>query len=148
MTCQDCKDLMMACLDDELNEADRRRFDEHLASCAHCAREMEEFKRLKQMTDDIALAEPEDRIWDQYWGNVYNRMERGVGWVIASVAAILLLIYGGFVAIEKLIEDPALSMLLKAGLLALLGGLAILFVSVLRERIYFWSRDRYKDVRR
>jgi len=27
-------------------------------------------------------------------------------------------------------------------------GLAILFVSVVRERIFFWSKDRYKDVRR
>ena len=148
MTCQDYKDLMMAYLDNELNETDKRRFEEHLASCAHCAREMEEFKRLKEMTDGIALAEPENRVWNQYWGNVYNRMERGVGWVISSVAAILLLVYGGFIAIERLIEDPALSILLKAGLLALLGGSAILFVSALRERIYFWSRDRYKDVRR
>jgi hypothetical protein len=39
-------------------------------------------------------------------------------------------------------------MLFKVGLLVLLVGLAILFVSVLRERIYFWKRDRYKDVRR
>ena len=148
MTCQDYKDLMMAYLDNELNEADKRRFEAHLASCAHCAREMEEFKRLKQMTDSVSLVEPEDRVWDQYWGNVYNRMERGIGWVIFSVAAILLLIYGGFMAIERLIVDPMVSILLKAGLLALLGGLAILFVSVLRERIYFWSKDRYKDVRR
>jgi hypothetical protein len=148
MTCQDCKDLMMACLDNEMNETDKRRFEEHLASCAQCAREMEEFKRLKHVTDGIVLAEPEDRVWDRYWGSVYNRMERGVGWVFFSVAAILLLIYGGFLAIEKLIEDPTLGILLKVGLLALLGGVAILFVSVLRERIYFWSRDRYKDIRR
>jgi hypothetical protein len=40
------------------------------------------------------------------------------------------------------------SVLLKAGLLALLGGLVVLFVSVLRERIFIWGRDRYKDVRR
>jgi anti-sigma factor RsiW len=148
MTCQDSKDFMMAYLDGELSEADRRRFEEHVASCRKCAGEMEEFKSLKVMTDEIALAEPEDRVWNQYWGNVYNRMERGAGWIVSSIAAILLLIYGGFMAIEWLIEDPALSMLLKAGLLALLGGLAVLFVSVLRERIYFWSRERYKDVRR
>ncbi len=148
MTCQDCKDLMMACLDNEMNEDDRRRFEEHLAGCAACAREMEEFRRLKQVTDGIALAEPEERVWQQYWGNVYNRLERGVGWAILSVAGILLLMYGGFVAIEKLIEDPALSIILKVGLLALLGGLAILFVSVLRERFYFWSRERYREVRR
>jgi hypothetical protein len=148
MTCQECKDLMMACLDNEMKETDKRKFEEHLVSCVQCAREMEEFKRLKCVTDEIALAEPEDRVWDQYWGNVYNRMERGVGWTIFSVAAILLLIYGGFWAIEELIVDPHLSILCKAGLLALLGGVAILFVSVLRERIYFWGRDRYKDVRR
>jgi anti-sigma factor RsiW len=148
MTCQDSKDLMMAYLDNEMDETDRRKFEEHIASCGQCARQMEEFKSLKQMTDSIALAEPEDRVWEQYWGSVYNRMERGVGWIVSSIAAILLLIYGGFMAIEWLIEDPALSMLLKAGLLAFLGGVAVLFVSVLRERIYFWSRDRYKDVRR
>jgi predicted anti-sigma-YlaC factor YlaD len=148
MTCQDSKDLMMAYLDNELNPTDRRKLEDHLAGCAACAREMGEFKRLKQMTDTIALAEPADRVWEQYWGNVYNRMERGVGWVIFSVAAILLLVYGGFIAIERLIEDPTLSILLKIGLLALLGGVAILFVSALRERIYFWSRDRYRDVRR
>jgi hypothetical protein len=39
-------------------------------------------------------------------------------------------------------------MLLKAGLLALILGLAVLFVSVLRERVYLWSKDRYRNVRR
>jgi uncharacterized membrane protein len=109
---------------------------------------MGEFKKLKQMTDGMAFAEPEDRIWEQYWNNVYNRLERRVGWVLFSVAAIVLLVYLGFELIETIIADPAVGVLLKAGLLALLGGLAILFVSVLRERVYFWSRDRYRDVRR
>ena len=114
MTCRDCKDLMMACLDNEMNETDKRKFEEHLGSCVQCAREMEEFKKLKCVTDGIALAEPEDRVWDQYWGNVYNRMERGIGWVIFSVAAILLLIYAGFLAIERLIADPGLSILFES----------------------------------
>ncbi|OHB67247.1 MAG: hypothetical protein A2Y77_00695 [Planctomycetes bacterium RBG_13_62_9] len=148
MTCQDHKDLMMAYLDNELNEEQRRAFEEHVASCPECARDVEEFGRLKQMTDCVVFVEPEDRVWDQYWGNVYNRIERGTGWILLSVAAIALLIFGGFELIEAVIEDPAISVLAKAGLLALLGGLAILFVSVLRERIYFWSKDRYKDVRR
>ena len=148
MTCQDYKDLMMAYLDNELDDDQRRTFEMHLASCVHCAKEMEEFKKLKQMTDSVTLVEPEDRVWDQYWNNIYNRAERGIGWVIFSVSAILLLIYGGFMAIESLIKDSTVSILLKVGLLALLGGLVILFVSVLRERIYFWSKDRYRDVRR
>ena len=84
----------------------------------------------------------------QYWGNVYNRVERSLGWILFSVAAILLTIYGGFELIEKIIRDQTVGMLLKVALLVLITGLAILFVSVLRERIYFWKKDRYRDVRR
>ena len=148
MTCQDYKDSMMAYLDNELDDEQKRAFEAHLASCPKCTQELEEFKRLKQITDSVELAEPEDRIWQQYWGGVYNRVERGIGWVVFSVAGILLLIYGGFTAIENVITDPGVGLLLKIGLLALQAGLAILFVSVIRERIYFWSKDRYKDVRR
>jgi len=148
MTCQDHKDLMMAYLDNELNDQQKRAFEEHLAGCPDCTRELAEFRKLKRMTDCVAFVEPEDRIWDQYWGNVYNRIERGAGWLLFSVAAIILFIYGGFQLIEHIIDDPTVGVLMKIGLLALLGGLVILFVSVLRERVYFWSRDRYRDVRR
>ncbi|MEN6576208.1 MAG: zf-HC2 domain-containing protein [Phycisphaerales bacterium] len=148
MTCQDHKDLMMAYLDNELNEEQRRAFEEHLAGCPDCTRELAEFRKLKRMTDCVAFVEPEDRVWEQYWGNVYNRIERGAGWLLFSVAAIILFIYGGFQLIESIIEDPTVGVLMKIGLLALLGGFVILFVSVLRERVFFWSRDRYRDVRR
>jgi len=148
MACHDYKDLMMGYLDDELSDEQKRRFEEHLAGCLECAGELEEFKRLKAITDEVTLAEPEDRLWQDYWGGIYNRIERGVGWTVFSVAAILLTIYGGFRAIEEIIRDPHVELVFKVGLLALLAGLAILFVSVLRERIYFWKRDRYKDVRR
>jgi len=148
MTCQDHKDLMMAYLDNELNDQQRRAFEAHLASCSECTKEMGEFQRLKHMTDSMTLVEPEDRVWEQYWSNLYNRMERRAGWVLSSVAAIVLSIYFGFELIETIVTDPAVGVLMKAGLLALLAGLAILFVSVLRERVYFWSRDRYRDVRR
>jgi anti-sigma factor RsiW len=148
MTCQNHKDLMMAYLDNELDEQQKRAFEAHLASCPDCAKDMKEFKKLKQMTDQVALVEPEDRVWREYWSGVYNRVERGTGWVLFSLAAIALLLYGGFLLIETIIVDPAVGVLLKLGLLALLAGLVILFVSVLRERVYFWSRDRYRDVRR
>jgi predicted anti-sigma-YlaC factor YlaD len=148
MTCQDHKDLMMAYLDNELDDEQRRAFEEHLATCPECAREMKEFAKLKQVTDSVTLVEPEDRLWEQYWGGIYNRIERRIGWMLFSIAGILLVIYGGFKAIEELVRDPAVGVLLKIGLLALIAGLAILFVSILRERIYFWSKDRYKDVRR
>lgn len=148
MTCHDYKDLMMGYLDNELSDEARRRFEEHVAGCPECAGELEEFKRLKTITDEVTLVEPEERLWQDYWNGIYNRIERGVGWIIFSIATIVLTIYGGFRAIEAVIKNPNVECLFKVGLLALLVGLAILFVSVLRERIYFWKKDRYKDVRR
>ena len=148
MTCQHYKDLMMGYLDNELEDEQKRTFEAHLESCQDCARELEGFRKLKQITDNVTLAEPEDRIWEQYWSSIYNRIERGLGWILFSVAAILLMIYGGFKAIEEIIRNPRTGLILKCGLLVLIAGLAVLFVSVLRERLYFWKKDRYKDVRR
>ena len=148
MTCHDYKDLLMGYLDNELSDEQRNRFEEHLAGCPECAGELKEFQKLKAITDEVTLVEPEDRIWQDYWNGIYNRIERSIGWIIFSVSAILLTIYGGFKLIEEIVTDATVGMLLKLGLLALIIGLAILFVSVLRERIYFWSKDRYRNVRR
>ena len=148
MTCHDWKDLMMGYLDNELDDEQKRRFEEHLAGCRECADEIKEFKHLKAITDEVTLVEPEDRIWQDYWSGIYNRIERSLGWIIFSVSAILLAIYGGFKLIETIVTNAAVGVLLKIGLLTLIIGLAILFVSVLRERIYFWSKDRYRNVRR
>ena len=148
MACDDYKDLLMSYLDDELSGEQRRQFEEHLVGCPDCAGELEEFKKLKAITDEVALVEPEDRIWQDYWSNIYNRIERGIGWIVFSVAAIALIVYGGFRAIEDLIQDTSVEITLKVGLLALIAGLAILFVSALRERLYFWKKDRYKDIKR
>jgi hypothetical protein len=148
MACNQWKDLMMGYLDNELDDRQHRQFQEHLKTCTDCAGELDEFMKLKAITDDVTLNEPQDRLWQEYWVSLYNRLERGTGWILLSLAGILLIIYGGFKAIEAVIKNPDIELTLKFGLLALLAALAILFVSVLRERLYFWRKDRYKDVRR
>ncbi len=95
MTCHDYKDLMMGYLDNELSDEQKRQFEEHLAGCSECKDELEEFRKLKAITDEVTLVEPEDRIWQDYWDGIYNRIERSAGWIVFSVAAILLVIYGG-----------------------------------------------------
>ena len=148
MTCRDYKDLMMGYLDDELDAQDRDRFKEHLAGCDDCKKELQEFEDLKRITDDVELCQPEDKLWAQYWQSIYNRIERSVGWIVFSLAAMLLLVYGGFKFIEEVIKDPTIGLLCKIGLIALVVGAAILLVSIVRERLYIRKRDRYKDVRR
>ncbi len=148
MTCREYRDMMMAYLDNELDTQQQQIFQDHVKTCVACRTELEEFNHLKEITDSVALVEPEDHIWQQYWDNVYNRVERGMGWLLFSLAGICLIIYSGFKAIEEIVHDPTVGLLLKASLLVLITGLAVLFVSVLRERLYFWKNDRYRKVRR
>ena len=148
MTCENYKNLLMGYLDEELSDDEKRQLEEHLKECSMCTAELQEFRKLKKITDEVNLVEPEDRIWQAYWSNVYNRTERCLGWIMFSIAAILLLIYAGFKGIEQIWQDPTIGILLKIGLLVLIAGLSILLVSILRERLYFYKKDRYKDVRR
>ena len=148
MTCPNYKGLMMGYLDGELDEQQQKMFTEHLNQCPDCQKELAEFKEIKQLADEMALTEPQDELWQHYWKNVYNRFERMAGWICMSIAAILLLIYGGFKLIEKIIQDPTIDIVLKIGLVALIVGVAILFVSVARERLYLQKKDPYKDIRR
>ena len=148
MTCLEYKDMMMAYLDNELDPQQQQIFQDHLKTCPACQAGLEEFSQLKDITDSVVLAEPEDHVWQQYWDNVYNRVERGIGWCLFSVAGICLVIYFGFKVIEEIVTDPTVGLLLRASLLVLITGLAVLFVSVARERLYFWKNDRYRKVRR
>ncbi len=148
MTCRDNKDLMMAYLDSELDDTQNKMLQEHLALCPQCSKELEEFKSLKSMTDNITLSVPEDQVWQRYWDNVYNRLERGMGWMFMSVAAICLGVFAGFKLIESIVTDPSVSLFLKVALLVLILGLSILLISIMRERLYFWKNDRYRHIRR
>ncbi len=143
MSCDEFNRMAGAYLDGELPEEDRRRFEEHLASCDACRTELDELKRLTEDLNMMRFKEPGDEELQRYWAGVYNRLERGIGWILLSAGAILTLCYGAFKIIEEMIRDPAVSVILKVGVCALIAGLVILFVSLLRERLVVRKVDRY-----
>ena len=143
MTCDQFGDRITAYVDGELKPLDRTRFEEHLETCDACRRELAETKALKEELDMMTFKEPSDAALERYWRGVYNRLERGVGWILFSLGAILLLCYGGFRLVEEIVRDPTISVVLKVGVVAAVFGLVILFVSLLRERLTVCKVDRY-----
>jgi predicted anti-sigma-YlaC factor YlaD len=143
MTCDDFRPLITGYLDGELADEDRRRLEDHLGTCDTCARELEAMKRLKEDLAMMRFKEPSDVELERYWQGVYNRLERGLGWILFSAGAIILLCYGAFRLIEGLIADPTVSLALKVGVVALTFGVIVLFVSLLRERLAVRKVDRY-----
>lgn len=143
MSCEPFNLLLSGYLDDELAADERRRLEEHLETCEDCRRELDALKALKEDLAMLKFKEPSDAELQRYWAGVYNRLERGIGWILFSLGAILLLSYGAFRLIESVIQDPAVSLAVKIGACALVFGLVVLFVSLLRERLAVCKVDRY-----
>jgi predicted anti-sigma-YlaC factor YlaD len=144
----DIRDKMMAYLDGELSAEEKHDFERHLCEHPEYKKELDELREIKCMTDSMQFVEPEDAVWDQYWNHIYNRLERFIGWILLSLAAIILIGTAGLLIIRDYLGNPDIPMVLKVGLVAMVLGFAVLFVSVLREKLYFHKKDRYKNIRR
>lgn len=138
--------LMMGALDSELTMDEEQEFNKMLASDTDLKKEFDQYKKLKKATIAMKFKAPPPEVWDNYWLGVYNKMERGIGWLIFSIGAVILLTYGGFKSIEAVINDPGLALIAKVGILLTIGGLAVLFVSVAREKFFTRKHDPYKEI--
>lgn len=136
--------LMMGHLDDELSPDLEQRFQEHLESCADCARELVRYRELAEVAQAIRLREPQDHELERFWQVLYNRMERRSGWILILVGVILLT---AFLVYEIAITD-LLHWWIKIGVASLAIGFLILFVSVFRARQRTLPYDPYRRVQR
>lgn len=141
-------ELLNKYIDGELKEFEKKELKDLLKQDENLHKELKDLNNLKEVIDMLEPKNP-NKEWQEYWEHIYNRIERGIGWIITSIGAILFLVYVGFQLIKDLIHDPELALYAKIGILSLMVGLIILFVSVLRERIFLSKSDKYsKEVKR
>ena len=138
--------LMTGALDQELTQDEQRELQKMLDNDPALAQELRESKKLKEAPTTMKFKAPPPEVWENYWVHVYNRIERGIGWLIFSIGAVILLTFGGFKAVEAIINDPGLAFIAKVGILLTIGGLAVLFVSVAREKFFTGKNDPYKEI--
>ncbi|MDI6779560.1 MAG: hypothetical protein QME25_05120 [Bacteroidota bacterium] len=138
--------LLNKALDGLLSTDENAEFENLLVSSKECQEEWQSMKQLKEVTREMKFKNPPDEILDKYWLGIYARLERGLAWILVSIGATVLLVYGGFKLVEELIADPTLAWFIKIAILAIIAGLAILFVSVLRERLFVRKTDKYKVI--
>jgi predicted anti-sigma-YlaC factor YlaD len=143
---QKIKELISSYHENHLSEDQKKTIEEHVQQCEECRGELEEMGKFEEVMQKMKLKQPPKEMWQVYATSVYNRLERRIGWILFSIGAIIKLFFGGYKAIEGIIEDPTTPLILKIGILAVLGGVAILLVSVGRERIFVRKRERYKEV--
>ena len=142
------RQLMMARLDHELEPGEDHELDRLLADDAELRTEWEKLRRVREVTETMKFRTPPDEVWDTYWTGVYNRFERGIGWLLISVGAILLLSFAGWELLRELFQGTDVPRSVRFGVLALLVGLVVLGVSVVREKLLAHRNDPYKEIQR
>ena len=143
---KEIKTLIAAYLDGELEEKEKKRVEAHLSQCAQCREEYEELNQLEEVLNKMQLKKPSREVWEVYWSSVYNRLERKIGWIFLSIGLIILIGMGVYPAMAGFINNPETPLLLKVGVMSLIGGGIIIFVSILREQLFCRKRERYKEV--
>ena len=142
------KPLLMGYLDSELTELEAERIEQHLLECADCSRELEEFRKLKEVTQNMRVATPDARSWEDYWSHVYNRLERRIGWILISLGAIMIASYGLYSMVALFLLRSDIHPIVRIGIGAFVVGFCALLVSVLRERIFLSRADKYERIKR
>lgn len=143
--CEHFQALMSGLLDGELGPDESAELEGHLAACGACKAEFDTMKRLVSATSALRVEAPPDEVWDTFLEGVYNRLERRTGWIVFILGVVAL----ALVAAYFFVVEPWGNALAKVLVAAPLIGLAVLFVSVLRQRLFVAKTDRYsKEVKR
>lgn len=134
----------MRLLDGELSPDEKTQYETHVRECEDCRRELADLGRVVELTNELKLRVPDDEFWDGYWESVYRRSERHVGFLLLVVGVVGMIGY----AIIRAITSPRFLTYEGISVTIILVGLAIIFISVARERYHESKNDPYKGVRR
>jgi ferric-dicitrate binding protein FerR (iron transport regulator) len=140
--------LMMAALDQECSPAERRELEEALQLNPELHSEWRELQRVKEVSGMMSVRKPPEEVWSSYWAQVYARNERKVAWLLVSIGAVILLSWGLWQLIINVLGEMGLPDFIKFAIGLLSVGIVVLFVSVVREKLFVNKHDPYKDIER
>lgn len=134
----------MRLLDGELSDTEKTEYEAHVRGCDECQSELSDLGRVVDFTDELRLRTPDDEFWDGYWESVYRRSERGFGFVLLMLGLIVLAVVG----VIRAVTSPEFWSYEGISVTAILIGLVVIFVSVVRERFHERKNDPYRGVQR
>ncbi len=141
-------ELLMLVLDGEASEKEKELLQQLLEEDPELRAEWESQCKSKVATSEYQIRKPPDELWEEYMNSVYRRVERGIGWILLSLGAVVLISYGLWQGVMELVGDVTVPWYVKGGVLALLVGFVVLIVSVVREKFFVIKDDPFRKVKR
>jgi len=134
--------LLSGYIDGELTQQERQRVEIHCGNCSDCDSDLADLRALREQVGKSRLSELGEDIWREQMDDTTVKMTRGIGWLMFIGGIFVIAGYG----IYEFVIDTSMALGVKLLFLAIYGGLAALFISVLRQRLIERKTDKYKDV--
>lgn len=133
--------LISGHLDGELTQAAEQKVRIHLEDCPHCRTLLGDLQTLREATMSTEFSKPDDNQWDERPRSSTSFLTRSTGWVLAVAWLATVIGYGLWTMWQSM--DNILERLLVFGGLS---ALALLFISVVLDRVVSSRTDRYREV--
>ena len=134
--------MLSGYIDGELTQQERQQVEIHCETCEDSRKTLDELRRLRQEVGQSEMNVYGEEKWRETMNENSVTLSRGLGWLLLiggllALAAIVLYEFwfnsGGLTAMKLIVA-------------AIYGGLLVLFISVLRQRLIERKTDKYKDV--
>lgn len=135
-------ELLSGYVDGELTQQQRQLVSLHCENCDECSEILARLRELRQSVGKAHLSELGEDKWRESMNDNTVKTTRQIGWLIFIAG---LLAVGGIGIVGFLFSDE-IEIGMKLIIIAVYGGLAALFFSVLRQRLIERKSDKYKDV--
>jgi hypothetical protein len=135
-------ELLSGYVDAELTQQQRQRVDVHCASCTKCAKDLRDLQELRESIVNARLSNKSQDVWREMMNDTTVKTSRGIGWLLLIGGVLACLGIGVF----AFLFGSSATLVEKLIVSAIYGGLALLFYSVLRQRLIERKTDKYKDV--
>lgn len=140
--CGKIGESLSAYLDGELTQQDRQLVEVHVEGCRRCRSTLKELSRIREGIGQLDPPQPSKEQWSKMMSLGISRTSRGFGWLLGIGGSLLLVGYGAY----EFATDETTEALVKIGVAGGAGGVLLLLVSVLTDRLRARKTDKYKDV--
>lgn len=135
-------ELLSGYIDGELTQQQRQQVEMHSAQCTQCHNDLQDLRDLRERIAGAALSPIGTDQWRENMHDSSVETSRNVGWILFILGMVAI----GLVLVFGVMADDGIALGMKVILFAIYGGLAVLFYSVLRQRLIERKTDKYKDV--
>jgi len=133
--------LLSGHLDGELTQSAEQRVRIHLEDCSHCRGVYRQLREMREATMTSDFVKEPERQWDERPRGVLSRTSYHLGWAVAVVWLVITVGYG----LWQMWTETA-GWLERTLVFGGIAAVALLFVSVLIDRLRTASTDPYREV--